>query len=65
MTKTKIKKVNLVNRRCKITGSVIVKETELNPCTDLLDPYFYLFFVKSRIPIVMEVIKHIKKSKKI
>lgn len=64
MMKTKTKKVNLVNRRGKITGSVVVKETQLKPCMDLLDPYFDLFFVKPRIPIVMEVIKHIKKSKK-
>ena len=64
MMKTKTKKVNLVNRRGKITGSVVVKETQLKPCMDLLDPYFDLFFVKPRIPIVMEFLKHIKKSKK-
>lgn len=64
MMKTKIKKVNLVNRRGKITGSVVVKETQLKPCMDLLDPYFDLFFVKPRIPIVMEYIKRLKKRKK-
>lgn len=62
--KTKTKKVNLVNRRGKITGSVIVKETELKPCMDSLYPYFDLFFVKPRIPIVLEVIKPLKKKSK-
>ena len=62
--KTKIKKVNLVNRRGKITGSVVVKETELKPCMDSLYPYFDLFFVKPRIPIVIEYVKRLKKRKK-
>lgn len=64
MMKTKIKKVNLVNRRGKITGSVVVKETELKPCMDVLYPYFDMFFVRPRIPIVMEVIKSHKKRVK-
>lgn len=65
MLKTKTKKVNLVNRRGKTTGSVIVKETELKPFMGLLDSYFDLFFVRPRIPIVKKMLKNYKKRQKI
>lgn len=58
------KKVNLVNKRGKITGSVIVEETELKPCMNSLDSYFDMFFVKPRMPFVIEFIKTIKKKSK-
>ena len=61
----KTKKVNLVNRSGKITGCVLVKETKLKPCMDALTSYFDLFFVKPRIPLIMEIIKTRKKKKKI
>lgn len=58
------KKVNFVNKRGKITGSVIVEETELKPNMNLLDSYFDMFFVKPRMPFVIEFIKTNKKKRK-
>ena len=63
MMKTKTKKVNLINRRGKITGSVVVKETVLKPCMNMLDEDFDLFFVKPRFKIIFKTVKKRKKVK--
>ncbi len=55
-----MKKVNLVNRRGKITGSVIVKETL---CKPIMDDISFEHFFDAMIPLTMIIVDRRKKRK--
>ena len=60
--KTTTKKINFVNKRGKITGSVIVKETICKPIMNDLsfDPLDFYF---PKVPLTMIVVDRRKKRK--
>lgn len=55
-----MKKVNLVNRRGKITASVLVKETL---CKPIMDDISFEHFFDAKIPITMIIVDRGKKKK--